>query len=296
MAAYLGIELGGTKVMLAHGSGPHDLSPPVRVATTAPEETVVAVIAAARELISARGPVAAIGIASFGPIGVSPTSPDYGRFLRTPKAGYSHFDLLTPLRDALPGIAFAVDTDVNSAALGEGRWGGAVGLADFAYITVGTGIGVGLVSHGVPVHGLLHPEAGHILIKRDVAADPFGGCCPFHGDCLEGLASGPAIAARMGRAGEEIAADDPVWDLAGSYVAQLCHNLVLVASPRKILLGGGVGSHPKVLAAARRYLHAYLGGYIEALSEMTACEALIMAPGLGDRAGVLGAIALAEGA
>ena len=294
--AFLGIEMGGTKVVLAHGSGPDDLSAPVRVPTEAPEATVSAIIAAARPLIEAHGPVSAIGIASFGPIGVSPTALDYGRFLKTPKAGYSHFDLLTPLRAAFPDAAFAIDTDVNGAALGEGRWGGAVGLKDFAYITVGTGIGVGLVSHGAPVHGLLHPEAGHILIKRDVHADAFAGCCPFHGDCLEGLASGPAIAARMGRAGEDIAEDDPVWDLAGSYIAQLCHNLVLVASPRKILLGGGVGSHPSVLAASRRNLHAYLGGYIEALSDMAACEAFITAPGLGDRAGVLGAIALASDA
>ncbi len=296
MTAFLGIEMGGTKVVLAHGSGPGDLSPPVRVPTETPEATVTAIIASARDLIARHGPVAGFGIASFGPIGLSSKAPDYGHFLKTPKPGYSHFDLLTPLRAAFPGTSFAIDTDVNGAALSEGRWGAARGLSDFAYITVGTGVGVGVICHGAPVHGLLHPEAGHILIRRDVAGDTFAGCCPFHGDCLEGLASGPAIAARVGCPGEDLPADDPVWELTGRYVAQLCHNLVLVASPRKILLGGGVGSHPEVLAAARRHLHTYLGGYIEALSGQSACDALIEAPGLGDRAGVLGAILLAQSA
>ena len=293
MSNFIGIEIGGTKVIIAHGHAPDALQPTVRLPTTAPDETLAAIIATLQAQIATHGPVAGIGIASFGPLGLSPDDDNYGRFLRTPKAGYSHFDLLGPLCAAFPDTPFAIDTDVNGAAVGERVWGAAQGLDDFAYITVGTGIGVGLICNGRPVHGLLHPEAGHILVRRDPGRDPFAGICPFHGDCLEGLASGPAIAARIGLAGEDIKANDPVWDLVGDYVAQLCHSLVLTASPRKILLGGGVGSHPAVLASARVNLHRYLGGYIEALSTPEACAALIQAPGLGDRAGVLGAIALA---
>jgi fructokinase len=292
--AFIGIEIGGTKAVIAHGSQPDDLSEPIRVPTTTPKATVAGIIAATNTLIGQYGAIDGIGIASFGPISVSRASETYGRFLNTPKPGFSHFDLLTPLRAAFPDIAFTLDTDVNGAAIGEGLWGAAIALTSYAYITVGTGIGVGLVSQGAPVHGLLHPEAGHILIRRDYHSDPYTGHCPFHGDCLEGLASGPAIAARMGKAGEDITADDPVWDLAASYIAELCYNLVLIASPERIMLGGGVGSLTRVLEGVRTHLHHLMGIYIEALSDRTTYECFVCAPGLGDRAGVLGAIALAR--
>ncbi len=292
--AFVGIELGGTKVVIARGSQPEDLSETLRVPTTTSEATLAGTIAAIHALVAQYGAIDGIGIASFGPIAVSPVSEAYGRYLNTPKPGFSHFDLLTPLRAAFPNIALTLDTDVNGAAIAEGLWGAALALNSYAYITVGTGIGVGLVSQGLPVHGLLHPEAGHILIRRNLQADPYPGLCPFHGDCLEGLASGPAIAARLGMAGEAIAVEHPIWDLAASYIAQLCYNLVLIASPERIMLGGGVGSLPQVLEGVRSHLHHLMGTYIEALSDRMTYERFVCAPGLGDRAGVLGAIALAR--
>lgn len=292
--SYIGIELGGTKVLLAHGDGPDRLSAPLRLPTFGPEETLKAVVAATHDLIKAHGPVRAIGVASFGPIGLDPALAGYGRFLSTPKPGYSHADLLGPLRRAFPDTPLALDTDVNGAALGEQSWGAGKGLETFAYVTVGTGIGVGAIVGDQPVHGLLHPEAGHILVRHDSKRDPYPGLCPFHGDCLEGLASGPAIAARVGRPGEDIADDDPVWALIGDYLAQLFYNLTLTLSPRRIIVGGGVGLKPAVLNAARARLGVYLGGYIEALTSQPALDAFIAPAALSDRAGVLGAIALAS--
>jgi fructokinase len=292
--SYIGIELGGTKVVLAHGDGPDRLSPLIRLPTLSPEATLKAVITAIDALIEAHGPVRAIGVASFGPIGLDPNRSDYGRFLSTPKPGYSHADLLGPLRQAFPDTMFRLDTDVNGAAFAEQRWGAGQGLESLAYVTVGTGIGVGAILNHQPVHGLLHPEAGHILVRRDPGLDPFLGVCPFHGDCLEGLASGPAVAARVGRKGEEIADDDPVWALLGDYLAQLLYNLILSLSPLRIIVGGGVGLKPAVLDAAKKRLPHYLGGYIGALATQDAIGAFVVPASLDDRAGVLGAIALAS--
>lgn len=279
-----GIELGGTKVVVAAGTGPDDLTPPVRIPTTDPASTMAAIIGALEGL----GPFDAIGIASFGPLCLDPADPEGLRITKTPKPGWSQTLLVAPLAQRF-GVPVYLDTDVNGAALGEGRWGAAQGLADFAYITVGTGIGVGLVVNGAPVHGLLHPEAGHILVRRDPGKDPFTGHCPFHGDCLEGLASGPAIAARVGRPAEELADDHPVWALVGDYIGQLCASLLLVTSPRRIILGGGVGQRADVRKAALGSARAYLAGYLQ--SPVLAGD-FIVAPGLGDRAGVLGALTI----
>ena len=279
-----GIELGGTKVVVAAGTGPDDLTLPVRIPTTDPASTMAAIIGALEGL----GPFDAIGIASFGPLCLDPADPDGLRITQTPKPGWAQTLLVAPLAKRF-GVPVYLDTDVNGAALGEGRWGAAQGLADFAYITVGTGIGVGLVVNGAPVHGLLHPEAGHILVRRDPVKDPFTGHCPFHGDCLEGLASGPAIAARVGRPAEELADDHPVWALVGDYIGQLCANLLLVTSPRRIILGGGVGQRADVRKAALEAARAHLGGYLQ--SPVLAGD-FIVAPGLGDRAGVLGALTI----
>ncbi|MFV3130852.1 ROK family protein [Niveispirillum sp. KHB5.9] len=281
-----GIELGGTKVVVAAGTGPDDLGDPVRIATTDPVATMQAV-ADALELL---WPFDAIGIASFGPLCLDPDDADGLRITATPKPGWSQTRLAAPLAERF-GVPVRLDTDVNGAALGEGRWGAAQGLRDFAYITVGTGVGVGLVVNGAPVHGLLHPEAGHLLVRRDPVRDPYGGHCPFHGDCLEGLACGPAIAARVGRPAEELDDAHPVWPLVGDYIGQLCASLMLVTAPRRIILGGGVGQRPGVRAAAEAAMRIYLAGYLQS----PAFERdIVVPPGLGSLSGVLGAITIAR--
>ncbi|SNS55904.1 MULTISPECIES: ROK family protein [unclassified Azospirillum] len=285
-----GIELGGTKIVVAAGSGPDDLSPGIRIPTRDPASTMAAVI----DALAGLGPFDAIGVASFGPLCLDPTDPGGLRITNTPKPGWTDTPLVAPLAERF-GVPVVLDTDVNGAALGEGRWGAAKGLRDYAYITVGTGIGVGLVVNGVPVHGLLHPEAGHLLVRRDAQRDPFKGHCPFHGDCLEGLASGPAIAARLGQPAETLGEDHPVWELVGDYIGQLCASLLLVTSPRRIILGGGVGQRPQVRASAEAAMRRHLAGYVRSPT-LEGDAKMIVPPGLDSLSGVLGAIVLGAGA
>ena len=288
-----GVELGGTKCVCLLASGPGDIREEVRIETTTPAETLAAIQAVLTRWRDQDG-FAAIGVASFGPLELDAGSLRYGRIVNTSKAGWSEADVLAPLRGFGTPIGF--DTDVNGAALAEGRWGGARGLDSYAYITVGTGIGVGSVVRGRTVRGLGHSEAGHLRIPR-LAGETWAGVCPFHGDCVEGLASGPAIHAKAGRPGDRLEPSSPAWDEVVHALAALLHNLALTTAPQRILIGGGVvGGQPFLLPRLRAALIRSLNGYGAAPEIVDGIEGFVAAPALGDRAGPLGAIALAEDA
>jgi fructokinase len=288
-----GVEAGGTKVVCAVGTGPDDVRAKIRLDTTTPDDVLSRVISFFKEQHEISS-LAAIGIGSFGPVSLTPGAPDYGHVTTTPKPGWPGTDLAGTVERAL-GVPVGFDTDVNVAALGEWRWGAAQGLDTFLYITVGTGVGGGGLSNGRMMHGLVHPEMGHILIPHDRQADPFPGYCPFHGDCLEGLASGPAMKARWRVPGETLPLDHPAWVLEAHYLALACANFICTLSPQRIILGGGVGSQPQLFPLIRREVQELLAGYIQS-KEITTndIESYIVPPALGARAGVLGAIALAE--
>jgi fructokinase len=275
-----GIEAGGTKFVCATGRAGRIVAA-TRIVTTSPSETLGAALA----FFQTHGPVAALGVASFGPIDLDRRSPTYGFITATPKPGWAHTDIVGPLTRAL-AIPSAFDTDVNAAALAEQRWGAARDAASVVYVTVGTGIGGGAVVNGRPVHGLVHPEMGHARIPHDRTADPFLGACPRHGDCWEGLAAAPALTARWGRSPDSLPDQHPAWPLEAHYLALGLTNIVLTLSPDRIVLGGGVMSRAGLLERVRAHVDALIAGYVPA--------AAIVAPGLGNRSGVLGALALAQ--
>ncbi|NUQ36598.1 MAG: ROK family protein [Caldilineales bacterium] len=286
-----GIEAGGTKFVCAVGTGPDDIRAEVRFPTTTPDETIGRAIAFFAE--QAKGcDLAALGIASFGPVDVNPASPTFGYITATPKPNWSHTDLAGPLRRAF-GLPVGFDTDVNGAALGEHRWGAAQGLDTFIYLTIGTGVGGGGMISGRLMHGLVHPEMGHIHLPHDWQADPFPGHCPFHGDCLEGMAAGPALEARWGQRAETFPPGHPAWALEAEYLAQALAIFVCTLSPQRIILGGGVMSNAHLFPVIRRRVQEVLNGYVQAPAILDAIDDYIVPPGLGAYAGVLGAIALA---
>jgi fructokinase len=281
---YGGIEAGGTKWVCGIGTGPDDLHALETFPTTTPAET----LARAAAFFDQNGGVSAIGVGSFGPIDLRA-----GRITTTPKPGWAGTDVVSVLHGAL-GVPVAFDTDVNAAALGEGRWGAAMGLDTFCYFTVGTGIGGGVIAGGRLVHGLIHPEVGHMLIPHDRACDPFGGSCPFHGDCFEGLAAGSAIERRWGKPGEELGGRSEVWELEAEYLALGVVNVICIVSPQRVILGGGVMKQPSLLPLVRARVRELLAGYIVAPALADGLDEYIVGPALGDRAGVLGAIELAR--
>jgi fructokinase len=287
-----GIEAGGTKFVCMVGLGPGQVEAEIRFPTTSPNET----IQRALDFLSPyarQERLAAVGIGSFGPVDLNPASETYGYITSTPKEGWAYTNLFGKVRQALD-VPVAFDTDVNAAAFGEQYWARENhDLDPFLYMTVGTGIGVGVLVNGRPVHGLIHPEVGHQFIPHDRSADPFEGVCPYHGDCLEGLASGPSIARRWGQPAELLPPGHPAWDLEANYIALALVNLVASFSPRRIVLGGGVFQQPGLCATVRTKVQQRMNGYYRSSMILETIDQYIVLPTLDNRSGVLGAIALA---
>lgn len=284
-----GIELGGTKTVVVLGQ-PGRIDERVEFPTTEPEETL------ARAVEAIEGwrddtPVDAVGIASFGPIRVSREAADYGCMLDTPKAGWSGAEVVAPVAAAL-GCPVALDTDVNGAALAEHRFGAGIGCDSLVYLTIGTGLGGGVLIGGEPAHGLLHPEMGHVRLRR-AAADTFAGACAFHGDCLEGLLCGPALAARLGTHPSRVDPDNAIWEHVAHDLAELVAMLVLTVSPQRIVIGGGVANkQPHLLPMAVARVPGILGGYLRDCTREK-IAGMVVAPDLGDDAGPMGSLVLA---
>lgn len=279
------IEAGGTKTNCGVGDENGNLFDYVSFPTRDPMETLHDVTAYFHNQ-----KLDGLGVASFGPVEVSPLSPKYGKITSTPKLAWQNFDWFRSLEEYMNCPMF-LDTDVNAAALGEARWGAASGLRNCVYVTVGTGIGAGLLVEGNLVHGLLHPEAGHMFVRRH-ALDTYQGHCPFHGDCLEGLAAGPALAERWGRKAETLDPAHLAWDIEAYYLAQAVVNLTLTSAPEKVILGGGVFHQPELLRRVRQQVIDLLNGYLLKDEIIKGIENFIVQPGLGDFAGLKGALAL----
>lgn len=287
------IEAGGTKFVCAVGSGPDDLRAVERFPTTSPDETIGRALDYFRRQQREHGPLAAAGIGSFGPLDPNPRSPSYGRITSTPKPGWADTDLAGTVGAEL-GVPVGFDTDVNAAALAEGQWGAAQDVDNYIYLTIGTGIGGGAVVNGQLVHGLLHTEMGHIVLAHDWERDPYPGRCPYHGDCLEGMASGPAIGERWGVEAAALPVDHPAWALQADYLAQALRTFVLTLSPERIVLGGGVMHQTHLFPLVRAGLLESLNNYVQSPVILEQIERYVVPPGLGDSAGVLGALALAH--
>jgi fructokinase len=294
MKLYGSVEAGGTKFNCLIGSGPDHIVAEARIATSTPAETIGHTIDFFKRHM-ADHPVSAIGIGSFGPVDLDRASPTYGYITTTPKPGWAQVDLRGALHRAL-NVPVAFDTDVNAAAFGEHQWvADNRALDPLLYLTIGTGIGVGAIVNGRPLHGLLHPEAGHMLLPHDRTRDPFEGACPFHGDCWEGLAAGPAVEKRWQARGETLSPDHPAWDLEAHYVALAVANLILCFAPQRVVLGGGVMQVPGIIERVRDEVQRTINGYLQADRITRDIDQLIVPPGLGTRSGVLGALALAIG-
>jgi fructokinase len=290
MSLYGAIEAGGTKFVCAVGTGPEDLKAQARFPTTTPKETLARCI----DFFRAQPKVEALGIGCFGPIELRRGAPLYGHVTTTPKPGWGNADIVGPLQQAL-GVPVAFDTDVNGAVLGEARWGAAQGLDTAVYVTIGTGIGGGALVGGRLAHGLVHPEMGHLLLPREPDDLTFNGDCPFHGArCWEGVASGPAMMARWGKRPESLPADHPAWDLEARYIASALTTLVLVLSPDRLILGGGVMQVEQLFPLVRKHLTKSLCGYVQADAIITGIDQYVVPPLLGQQAGIVGALALAE--
>ena len=293
MKLFGGIEAGGTKFVCAIGDANGNIQDKTTIATTTPAETIPKVIKYFQAM-HVKQPLDAIGIASFGPIDLKRDSKYYGYITTPPKTQWKLFDFVGTMRQAL-NLPCGWDTDVNGAALGEHYFGAAQDCDTFIYVTVGTGIGVGGMISGKLMHGLVHPEMGHIFIPHDWAKDNFVGVCPFHGDCLEGLASGPALNKRWGvTTCSDLPPEHPAWDLETTYLAIAFANYTLMLSAQKIVVGGGVMRNRTLLPKIRTKVRTLLNGYISHKRILSQMDQYIVAPGLGEQSGIFGALALAQ--
>ena len=294
MKYFGGIEAGGTKFVCVVTDASKNILAETRFPTTTPGETIGRVINFFQEQnAQIPEPVSSLGIACFGPIDPQPSSPSFGYITSTPKPGWANTPIVQPLTEAF-GVPVAIDTDVNAAAVGEGTWGAAAGMDNFLYLTIGTGIGGGGVFNGRPLHGLIHPEMGHIRIPHDLAKDPYAGYCSYHGDCFEGLAAGPALQQRWGQPGDSLPLEHPAWAGEAHYIALALQSFICTLSPTRIILGGGVMQQSHLFPMIHKEVVQLLRGYVQSPAILRDIAAYIVPPGLGGRAGVLGAIALAQ--
>jgi fructokinase len=287
-----GIEAGGTKFNCAIADDDAQILVETSFPTTSPKETIEKATVFLLEQHQ-RTPLSAVGIGSFGPVDLDPSSATYGHITTTPKPGWENTDFYSKIKNSLR-IPVGFDTDVNAAALGEFNLGAGKGLDSIVYLTIGTGIGGGVVIRGEPIHGLIHPEMGHILLRRDPDKDPFPGVCPYHGDCLEGLASGPALLARWGQPGDSLPREHLGWELEADYIAQGLSAITMILSPQRIILGGGVMHQLHLFPRIHRNLKHYLNGYLSTPVILDNIDKYVVPPRLGDRAGIIGAIVLAQ--
>jgi fructokinase len=288
-----GVEGGGTKFVCTVASGPEDIRAELRYPTTTPDETIGRAIDFFEEQQRKHGKLAALGLGSFGPIDLNPDSATWGYITSTPKPGWKNTDLVGRMKDRFD-LPIAWDTDVNAAALGEHVWGAAQGLDTFIYLTIGTGVGGGGMVRGQLMHGIVHPEMGHIALPHDKEADPYPGRCPFHGDCLEGMAAGPAIDERWGVSSKELAPDHEAWVLEAAYLALGLRTFVCTLSPQRIIMGGGVMKVDGLFPRVRKRLQGLLNGYVQHGAILDDIDNYVVWPALGDQAGMLGGIALAQ--
>lgn len=290
---YGGIEAGGTKFVCAIGRGPGDILIEERFPTTHPEQTInkaVEFFMTQQNRLNLR--IQSLGIGCFGPIDLNPQSKSYGYITSTPKPGWKDTNIVAPLQQALQ-IPVSFDTDVNAAAIGEGKWGAGFGLRNFIYFTIGTGVGGGALIDGQPLHGLIHPEMGHILLQRN-PDDNYKGFCPYHHTCFEGMACGPAISERWGTPTHHLPTNHPAWELEADYIAQALSSLICSFSPEKIILGGGVMQQKHLFPIIQMKTLSYLNGYVQSSLILNHIQEYIVPPGLGNQSGILGSIALAQ--
>lgn len=278
------LEAGGTKMVCAIGDEKGSILEKISFPTQTPDITIPQLINFFQQY-----DICALGIGCFGPLDLHQNSPSYGWITSTPKHAWQNYDIVGTFKKAL-GLPVGFDTDVNGSALGEATWGASKGLDHSLYITIGTGIGVGVISNGQLLHGMLHPEAGHLLLRQH-PSDSYTGKCPYHGTCFEGLASGPAIEARWGKKAADLSEEQSVWELEAYYIGQALVNYILMLSPQRIILGGGVMHQEQLMPLIHQQVLHQLNGYLDTPA-LQNIATYIVRPQLGDNQGIMGALQL----